>query len=35
MDGLRAFHGGKKPMGEGMTESELRDLGIEGFDDGD
>lgn len=35
MEGLRVFHGGKKAKGEGLSESELRELGIEGFDDGD
>lgn len=35
MEGLRVFHGGKKPQGEAMTESELRAMGIEGFEDGD
>ena len=35
MEGLRVFHGAKQPQGQGMTESELRELGIEGLEDGD
>ena len=35
MEGLRVFHGSKKAQGEGLSESELREMGIEGFEDGD
>jgi hypothetical protein len=35
MEGLRMFHGGKKPAGEGLTEEEARQMGIEGFGDDD
>jgi hypothetical protein len=35
MDGIRVFHGGKpaRARGEELTEDDLRDMGIEGFDD--
>lgn len=35
MEGLRVFHGGKTAKGAGLSESELREMGIEGFEDGD
>lgn len=31
MEGLREFHGGKRPTGE-MSDERLSELGIEGFD---
>lgn len=31
LDGWRVAHGGKEAGGEGLTDVELRDMGIEGF----